>query len=248
MGECFLSVGMLVPSGNVVAEEQVRCMMPEGVRLLVTRLPLTGSSPAELERMTQSLDDAARLLADARVDLIAFNCTAVSTCAPDQDVKIAQQIVAATKTPAITTAEALVAALRYCGCRRLVLVTPYLEPITKREEAFLAHHGFEVLRSASYGINLNWDMAREPPETWKRLARENRSLQADAYLLSCTAIRSAEVIDVLEDELQAPVITSNQALAWYCLHSQGIDAPVLGFGSLLRKVAISRSPNLDALP
>lgn len=229
------SIGMLLPSGNIVAEGQVRAMLPRGVTLYTTRLPLTGSSDAELRRMTDSLEDAAGMLADARVGLIAFNCTAVSTYSSDADCKIADRITAATKTPAVTTAQALVAALRRFDCRRLVLITPYLEPITRREEAFFAHHGFEVVHSASYGINFNWDMAHEPAETWIRFTKENSRDEADAYLLSCTAIRSAEVIDALEADLGRPVVTSNQALTWFCLHTLGIEADVHGFGRLLHR-------------
>jgi maleate isomerase len=133
----------------------------------------------------------------------------------------------------VTTAQALVAALRHFDSRRLVLVTPYIEAVTRREEAFFAHHGFDVFHSASYGINLNWDMAQEPPETWTRLVLDNRRNEADAYLLSCTAIRSAEIIDGIEAVLGKPVITSNQALMWHCLRSLGIERPVKGFGRLL---------------
>jgi len=235
MNKDDVSIGMLLPSGNIVAEGQVRAMTPAGVTVHTTRLPLTGSSDAELQRMTESLEGAAGLLADARVDLIAFNCTAVSTYSSDADCKIADRITAATKTPAVTTAQALVAALLRFDCKRVVLVTPYLEPVTRREEAFLAHQGFDVIHSASYGINLNWDMAHEPPETWTRFVKAHRRPEADAYLLSCTAIRSAEVIDELEAVLQQPVITSNQALVWYCLHSLGIKRDVAGFGRLLRR-------------
>ena len=228
------SVGMLLPSGNIVAEGQVRAMMPGDVTIHTTRLPLTGSSDAELQRMIESLEGAAALLADARVDLIAFNCTAVSTYSSDADCKIADRIATATKMPAVTTAQALVAALRHLGCERIVLVTPYLEQVTQREQAFLAHHGFDVVHSASYGINLNWDMAHEPPETWTRFVEANRRPEADAYLLSCTAIRSAEVIDELESVLQRPVLTSNQSLVWHCLRTLGVEPKVAGFGRLLR--------------
>ena len=227
------TIGMLLPSGNLVAEEQIHAMTPKGVRALTTRLPLTGSSDADLKRMTESLEGAAGLLADARVDLIAFNCTAVSTYSSDADCKIADRITNATKTPAVTTAQALVAALRHFEAKRVVLVTPYIEAVTRREQAFLAHHGFEVIHSASHGINLNWDMAQEPPETWTRLVLDNRRDDADAYLLSCTAIRSAEVIDGIETVLGKPVITSNQALMWHCLRALGIERPIKGFGRLL---------------
>ena len=78
-------------------------------------------------------------------------------------------------------------------------------------------------------------MAHEPAETWVRFTEANRRDEADAYLLSCTAIRSAEVIERLEDGLGRPVLTSNQALTWYCLHSLGIEPDVRGFGRLLRR-------------
>jgi hypothetical protein len=78
---------LIVPSGNLVCEDQVRRMVPATVGLHVTRLPLTGTSEAALKAMTDRLDEAARLLADARVDLIAFNCTAVSTMRPGSDTR-----------------------------------------------------------------------------------------------------------------------------------------------------------------
>lgn len=210
-------------------------MLPQQVALHVTRLPLTGSSEAELTRMTEGLPDAARLLADARVDLIAFNCTAVSTRAPGEDAAIAERITDATGTKAVTTAEALVAALHHFAASRIVLVTPYIAPVTERETAFFEHHGFEVLHSAGYNIDANWDMAQEPPETWHNLVLANRRDAADAFVLSCTAIRSMEVIEGLEGALGRPVLSSNQALAWYAAQSCGQAVPVEGFGVLLHE-------------
>jgi len=75
-------LGVLVPSGNTVAEPELRAMLPAGVGLFVTRLPLTGSSETELLAMLETLEAGTRLLADARPDAIAFHCTAVSTFAP----------------------------------------------------------------------------------------------------------------------------------------------------------------------
>ncbi len=228
-----LSVGMLLPSGNVVAERQVQAMLAPGVVVHTTRLPLRGSSDAELSAMLDTLEDAARLLADARVDVVAFNCTAVSTFRPALEGEIAGRIEAATGTRAITTAEALVMALRRLGARRIALVTPYIEAVTAREGAYLSHHGFEVVREASYGIDLNWDMGKEPPETWLAFAADNRA-EADACVLSCTAIHSASVIDAIEAAIGQPVVTSNQAIMWAVQRACGIDDPVAGAGALFR--------------
>src|SRR5258708_39181554 len=77
-----LRAGVLIPSGNPVAEPELRAMLPSGSSLLVTRLPLLGSSRAELIGMIDQLEAASKLLADAKVDVIVFHCTAVSTFSP----------------------------------------------------------------------------------------------------------------------------------------------------------------------
>ena len=228
-----LSIGMLLPSGNLVAERQMQQMLTPRVSLHTTRLPLTGSSETQLNAMIDNLEDAARLLADARVDQIAFNCTAVSTFDPAAEPAISKRITDATNTTALTTAQALVTALNYLNARRIVLITPYIEAINRREKVFFAHHGFDVVHDAGYDIETNWDMAQQPPATWAEFTLANRRAQADAYVLSCTAIESADVIDELERELGKPVLTSNQALAWYCQRQGGIQQAVQGFGTLL---------------
>lgn len=227
-------IGMLVPSGNILVEEQVRAMMPAEIALHVTRLPLTGSSEAALSAMIENLAQAAQMLADARVDLIAFNCTAVSTRSPDADADIARQITQATDTPAVTTGEALAKGLLALKARRIVLVTPYLDAIVERETAFFAHHGFEVLAAVGDGMDSNWEMASAPAQRWYDLTIANRDDRADAYVLSCTAIRSAEVIEALECALERPVLTSNQALAWLAARRAGVATAVPGFGVLLQ--------------
>ena len=58
-------IGVLVPSGNSVAEPELRAMMPPGAGLLVTRLPLTGSSEIQLLAMLDTLETGTSLLADA---------------------------------------------------------------------------------------------------------------------------------------------------------------------------------------
>jgi maleate isomerase len=228
-----LRIGMLVPSGNVVIEPQVNAMLPAGVALYATRLPLRGSTEAELLAMAENVEDAARLLAHAGVGLIAFNCTAVSTYSKKMEADIKRRIADATGLAALATSEALVRALKILKARKIVLLTPYLQAVNDREIRFLNEAGFEVLAEAGLGLNTNAEMALLPPQTWMDLARKYTSEEADAYLVSCTAVRSAEVIGELERELGRPVVTSNQAITWHCLRAGGVADRVEGFGELL---------------
>lgn len=229
-----LRLGIVVPSGNSIAEPQLARMLPAGVAPFFTRLPLRGSSETELMGMLDGLPAAARLLADARVDLLVFHCTAVTTFSLDLDATIADRMRDASGIPAMTTAEALIAAFHALNARNVVLLTPYLTGPHQREIEFVHAHGIKVIADAALDMDTNTEMAVLRPDELFDFAVRHRNPEADAYFLSCTALRSAEIIEELEKELGRPVITSNQAMAWYALRKGGIADPVPDFGALLK--------------
>ena len=228
-------VGLMVPSGNAICEAELHAMLPEGVVALITRLELRGSSEAELSKMLDRLEEAAGLLADARPGLIGFHCTAVSTFAPERAGEIPARMTRATRLPAVTTADAILAALGALRTKRILLVTPYIAAVHEREITFLAAHGCAVMGGDMMGINTNAEMAQIPPEAIAAQARgaARAALGADACFISCTAIRSAGVIEALEAELGMPVITSNQVMAWHMLRRLGLQDQPKGFGHLM---------------
>lgn len=228
-------IGMLLPSGNQAAEPQFHAMLPQGVSLHTTRLKLVGSSEADLLAMVEHVEEAAELVADAGADLVVFHCTAVSTFSADLEKSIKARVARASGKPVTATSEALVAALRALGARRIVMVSPYMQPINEREAAFLRGFGFEVLDLAGMDCRTAAAMMAVTPERWKSFTLEHRDERADAYLISCTTVRSADVIEELERELGRPVLTSNTATAWHCLRKLGIADKVRGFGCLLSR-------------
>ena len=228
-------VGLMVPSGNAICEAELHAILPEGVVALITRLELRGSSEAELSKMLDRLEEAAGLLADARPGLIGFHCTAVSTFAPERAGEIPARMTRATGLPAATTADAILAALEALGAKRILLVTPYIAAVHEREIAFLAAHGRAVVGGDMMGINTNAEMAEIPPAEIAAQARRAAHAHpgADALFISCTAIRSAELIAPLEVELGLPVITSNQVMAWHALRRLGLQDKRSDFGRLM---------------
>jgi maleate cis-trans isomerase len=229
-----LRLGVVVPSGNTIAEPQLARMLPAGVAPFVTRLPLRGTSERELLGMVDGLSDAVALLTDARVDLLVFHCTAVTTYSRSLEATIAEKMRNGSGTPTMTTADSLLAAFRALDANRLVLLSPYLPATHQREIEFVTSHGLTVLADAALGIDTNAEMAALTPEELFDFVVRHRHPAADAYFLSCTALRSAEIIEALEAELGRPVVTSNQAMAWFALRRGGVADPVPGFGALLR--------------
>ena len=228
-----LRLGVIVPSGNVIAEAQIRAMLPAGASALITRLALRGSSEAELRRMEAGVEDAARLLADAQVDRIVFHCTAVTTFSPQSGPAIRQRITDATGIPGLVTSDALAAAFEALQMRRVVLLSPYIAPVHRREIAFLEHLGLAVVGENALGIDTNDAMARLPPRQLEDWALRQQNSEADGYFLSCTALRTAELIAPLEQQLGRPVLTSNQVMVWHALHDAGYAPAHAEWGQLM---------------
>jgi maleate isomerase len=226
-------VGVLLPSSNTTSEQQFHALSPRGVSFHITRLELLSTDESAVLAMADRAEEGATLLAQAGVDLIVFHCTAATTYYEGADDKIVERIQKATGVPATTTSKSVVAALRALQAQNVVLITPYPAHINAREVEFLKKHGFSVPHETGMGIENGFRMFDPTPEDWHRYTMENQREEADAYFISCAAIRATDVIGSLEADLGKPVITSNSAALWHSLQTVGATDPIPGFGTLL---------------
>jgi maleate isomerase len=229
-------IGLIIPSVNRLTEIHFHRYAPEGVEIHVTRVRITRSGTFDLIPLAEQLPaivEGARLLAEASCDVIVYHCTGSSMEAGlGAERQAVEEIAQATGRPAATTATAVQEALRALHAQRLVLVTPYDRKINDAEIAFLGEAGLEVLRDRALHLDAD-GMVTTPPSVWLETTLEAADPRADAYFLSCTNIRSPDVVDALEARLGKPVVTSNQATLWYCLRTCGLDDRVPGLGRLL---------------
>lgn len=225
-----LRLGMLLPSSNPVAEPEITRVLPPGVSLNTTRLKLAGSTRENLLGMTKGVEEAVGLLSDAGIDRLTFNCTAVSTFDPEMGEALRVRMEAVAGCPATSTADAIVAALKTFGSRRIMMISPYIDAVVEREVAFLRHHGCEVVHASGMGLKEGRAMSAVEPGEWYRQAMDQAGIGADLCFLSCTAIRVFDIIADLERDLGIPVMTSNQAMIWWCLRQSGVSdsLPTLG--------------------
>jgi maleate isomerase len=227
-------IGLIIPSGNRLSEPQLARHSPPGVQFHTTRLRMTGAYHAPPLETLDRIRGAAAMLADAKVDLILFHCTANSMeGGPGADEAIASAIREATGVPATTTATAVMAALRALDVRRCVLLSPYSDETNAHEVQFLAGNGFDVL--SAYGLNLpsGDDYVSYSPAAWYERVMERLDERADGYFLSCTNIRAFEIVEQLEAATGKPVVASNQASLWHALRLISVPDAVPGLGRLL---------------
>jgi maleate cis-trans isomerase len=210
-------LGLIIPSSNRLTEPQFRRFTPPDLGLHVTRLQMTGKYHKPLAQLFDDIARAATALADADVDLLVFHCTATSMEeGPEGDARIVETITRATGRPALSTAQAVSAALAAVGIARLVMVSPYPQSNNDHERAYLAAMGFDVLHDVALGLTSN-GYIRVSPARWIEIVRANARDAADGYFLSCTNTTQIDAIAPLEAEFGKPFINSNQATIWAAL-------------------------------
>src|SRR4029077_5206995 len=104
--------------------------------------------------------------------------------------------------------------------------------------------GCEVVHAVGHALAGSDAYCAAPPAFWSDSTLQAARREADAYLVSCANIAAMSVIDELEQRLEAPVITSNQAVLWDALVRIGHEDVSACPGRLLESVGrVSRRRN-----
>jgi maleate cis-trans isomerase len=231
-------LGLITPPTNTVNEAEWQRMMPEGVTFHTHRMvlhPDTTSAEGKAHLM-RDLETVFAMLKQARVDTIAYACTAGSMINPVESLP--QHLTQATGVTAVTTSAAIIRALKALGCRRISVATPYHDRLNHHEIDFLQENGFEVAKLIGLGIGAGGPseyvrIAETPLEQIEALVAECFVEGSDALLITCTDFPTLPLIDRLEKRYGVPVVTSNQATFWASLRASGIEDRFDQFGRLL---------------
>ena len=124
-------------------------------------------------------------------------------------------------------------ALNALGVKSIGFATPYTADINEAAIQFLSKCGFDIVSTAGVDEDLgNYGQAEITPDEVFELGMRADSDAAEAIVLSCTEMRSVEVITKLEEALRKPVVTSNQAMMFEACSKLGLAGAGLNFGQL----------------
>lgn len=231
-------LGLITPPTNTVNEAEWQRMMPEGVTFHTHRMPLHAdtTSVEGKAHLMRDLEAVFSMLKQARVDAIAYACTAGSMINPVESLP--EELTRTTGVTAVTTSAAIIRALKALGCKRLSVATPYHDRLNHHEVEFLGENGFEVANLIGLGIGAGGPseyvrIAETPIARIEALVAECFVPGSDAILITCTDFPTLPLIARVEARYGVPVVTSNQATFWAMLRSSGIDDRFDTFGRLL---------------
>ncbi len=219
-------LGVIVLSTNLTVEYEFRKMIPEGVSFHVSRCLIPDSSRNEREKegvflgLEQGMLQAGKQVAMSQPDVILFACTVGSFLGnEDRHSELSEALTRATGIESVTMTSAVLEAVQSVGMKRVTLISPYPEGTGIKERQFLERSipGLTVVSMKHLGIISSFEKNLIPYSTTYRLAKEMVTLETDGLFLSCSALRTIEIIEPLEKELGIPVVTSTQAGLWACL-------------------------------
>jgi len=229
-------LGLIVPSSNTTMETEFRRVLPSEIDLHTGRMKLKAVTVEALVEMEKSAVAEALKLADALVDVIGYGCTSGSLVKGlHHDKEIVAKIERATGIRTITTAGAVIEALKAVESRKVAVATPYINEINTLEKEFLEGNGFEVLDIRGLGIVENIKIGLTENKIVMDLVRSLDHENASAIFISCTNLPTMTVIKGLEEELQKPVISSNTATLWSMLRG-GFHMEIQGIGKLFSPI------------
>lgn len=221
-------LGMLTPSSNT-ALEPITSAMVAGLpnvsahfsRFKVTEIALSSDALAQFD--TSNILRAAELLAHAKVDVIAWNGTSSGWLGFETDVKLCEQITAATGIPATTSMLALNEILAASKATTLGLVTPYRDDVQARIIANYAKLGIACRGDRHLNLQDNFSFAEVTPAEIETMIREVARETPDAIAVVCTNMRAAPLVARLELETGIPILDTIATVVWKSLKLAGVD-------------------------
>jgi len=136
--------------------------------------------------------------------------------------------------PVVTSAGALIDALKVIGAKRIVVVAPYMKPLTELVVDYIRHEGYEVTDWRALEIPDNLEVGRHDPYLLPAIVAQMDTSNVDAIVLSaCVQMPSLPAIAQVEAMTGKPVITAAVATTYAMLKQLGLEPIVPGAGALL---------------
>ncbi len=241
-------VGLIVPSSNTTMETEIPAMLQartaiepdETFTFHSSRMRMMHVTKEELKKMDESSDRCAVELSDARCDVLAYAClVAIMAQGANYHCISEERLTKAVKdngSPAsvISSAGALIDGVNTIGAKKVAIITPYMKPLTDTVIEYIQASGIEVTDSISLEVSDNLAVGRLDPMNLIEHAKKLNTSGADAVVLSaCVQMPSLPAIQIVQDQLNLPVLSAATSTVYKILKSLDLKASVPNAGHLL---------------
>lgn len=227
--------GILVPSTNTTGEVEYCRLAPE-LQVHTGRLGKGGNTPFSPSK-DEDVAYQAKLLGDARVEVIALAQTSASLFADDYDAVTVKRMTEASGVPSLTSAQAIGRALKALKASRIAMVTPYSEEVIGRARRYYqTKYGVETLAWESLGATDAYAIGKMDASLVEAAFRRVDRPDVEALVVPGGNFPTMDSIAGWERQFGKPVVTTNQAALWAVMKTMKVDTPLPGKGRLLEQL------------
>ena len=240
----IIKIGVIVPSSNTALEPLTHAIISSiesdafaisvhFSRFRVTKIDLSQTSNAQFQ--IEAIVSAARLLADANVDVIGWSGTSAGWLGFEFDERLCAAIETEVGIKATTSTLALNQLVQKLGVQSLGLVTPYIRQINDIIRSNYANIGVDIspLRERHLNITDNNKIVQLNEQTLDQAVQEVVEGGAKILTTFCTNMRAAQRVGKWEDELGIIVLDTVSTVVWSMLKIVGVDTSLVkGWGSM----------------
>jgi maleate isomerase len=239
-------VGMITPSpGHENNAYEFYLIAPEGVTVCMTSLQVMGLTQEQYSGALTRMEAAVAEMVSRKVDVIVQAGVPLTvTQGWDYHNKLGSEVAKLTNIPFVTDIGACIEAMQALGIRRVVMITPFDDPMHDQLTRYVSNAGIQVLTAQSIRpptaaeISRHYEVSTVPLSVPYHAAKSlfRSTPNADGIWITGALMPSVAAIQPLEEDLNVPVVTSMQAMAWAGLKLAGVKVEITGYGRLFRHV------------
>jgi len=233
-------IGHVAPSRGDTLVYEFYKIFSEGFMILNTTGTVRQLVDGDFEKQLERIEEAVQDLVENQCDSIIFSGSPLFTRLPfGSDRQLGQKLSDKFGVPVAAGLTAEVEALKAMNCKKLVVGTPYPEELNERLKRHLEASGLEVLQIAGYGVRKNADLTDLPVHASYKIAKRlyAKAGDADGVFIACPRWPTLPDVELLEQEIKKPVVTSSLACIWYAMKLIDVKENVRGFGRLMASLA-----------
>jgi maleate cis-trans isomerase len=212
-----IKVLIVVPENNTTMEPEIAALCPELAPIPVARVkrPARTLLLEDLPAYADATLAAIEPFADRQLDLVIYGCTAAGFLGgPAGNARMVERLRERTHATVVSTAGAMIDALRSEGVSSAAMVTPYLAPVNDGLRSYLESAGIGVETLNSFFCKTTAELGRITEEQVLELALRTVTPQSKSLFVACSQLPTLNVVAKLRAQLDIPVWSSIQATAW----------------------------------
>jgi maleate isomerase len=230
-----LRIGLIELATDQTSEQEFRRLFAlPGVDFYVSRIWNDATiTPETLSRMETDIDGGMRvILPDLRIDVAGFTCTS-GAMVIGEDKVFSLMRKSRPGIPCSSPITGALAGMKALGLRRIALLTPYVQAINDMMRSYIEERGVSVPVMGSFNNANDDEVARITLASTKAAAMDlAQSQHVDGIFVSCTSLRTIDIVADVEAEIGKPMLASNPAQAWHLLRLGGVGDVLPQWGRL----------------